>query len=275
MMTFIYNNQTISFFAGFLIVLIILYFIFKKLPVTAKKKVKTQEKNENVTAKKEQKETEKIDAEKVEKPEGFSDEKTQNDNKKSKKEDKKPKIVQIYKREQKTETGKPVAKIDPIYDRNVEFVNTSKTISKFKSFVDEKKEADLNDEKDEFGFVEDVQEDCEFCEDKVKHFDHSKRLSSIMKNDGEDIFSSHISDKYLNINSERHLNLDEKFHKLLYSRMEDMINNSGEKFSIGNRSESLFSSMDGFEQDDFDDEVKVDMKTALISETYFNRKKKK
>ena len=139
---------------------------------------------------------------------------------------------------------------------------------------------------DEFGFVEDKQEDCDFCENKVKHFDHSRRMSKAIKEDDFDnLFESHISEKYLNINSDRHLNLNEKFSSGLFSRTERMMNNSLSKLKAVqedvqevSQKYSLFSDSVKFEtEDDFvdEDEVKINMKTALIAETYFGKNRKK
>lgn len=282
MTAFIYNNLTIIIIAGIILYLVILYFILKKLPTKASKKSKVKEKKEEV-----KEEIKKIPDDKKEveplKPEPEEiEEKTQNPDKKVEKDDKKPKIVQIYKREQKNETVKKEEKIDPIYDRNVEFVNVSKNVSKFKSFSDDKKEevkseVGENQTSDEFGFVTEKQDDCEFCQDNVKHFDHSRRLSTAIKSENfDDMFASHISDKYLNINPDKYVSVD--FHKSLYERTDDMMNNSvGKVAGTSENRISLFESENIAE--DFDgeigDNVQVNMKTALIADTYFNRKKKK
>lgn len=279
MVAFLYNNKSWLIVLGIIVYLVIMYFIFKSLPTKTNKKVNSKSNDSEKIEKKEEKP--------IESPPPLMEEKAQNEDKKSKKESKKPKIVQIYKREQRNEDGKIETKIDPIYDRNVEFVNTSKNISKFKSFVDEKKEEQKEEiqkesvveSNDDFGFVSDTEKDCEFCENKIKHFDHSIRLSSMMKEDNhDDMFVSHISDKYLNMNSNKHLNLDENYQQKLFDRTNKMMVNgenklSGENVSAGN----LF----GDYSDNVDlnalmeDEVKINMKTALIADAYFNRKKRK
>lgn len=281
----IYNNRTLTTFSGLLLVLIILYFLFKKLPTTSKKKEKSNSKKEEKKAQNPVKQKEEVAQKKeepqVEIPATASEEKTQNKDENSKKADKKAKIVQIYKRERKPNSEESKTKSDPIYDRNVEFVNVSKNVAKFKSFAENNNDEDLQniDEKDEFGFTKNIDDECEFCENNVKHFDHSRRLSSVMKDENhDDMFASHISDKYMNINSEKHLNLDSDFEKLLFSRAEELLNNSA-KLGFDEGGQSLFYSSNGFgdgQSDEFDDEkINVNMKTALIAETYFNRKKKK
>lgn len=277
---FIYSNQSIVYVVGSVLFLILLYFVIKALPTKIKKKeTKEPEKKTEEPAKEEIKEPEK--AEETPAKETASEE-----TKKDKKADKKPKIVQIYKREHRTESGETEQKShDPIYDRNVEFINTSKNIAKFKSFAEETKQDDEVKDVDEYGFVQDVQEDCEFCEAKTKHFDHSRRISKAIKEDNFDnLFDSHLSEKYMNINSDRHLKLDEKFQSDLFGRAEKMMAKSMEKLNMKPEDidESQVPKYSLFSQevnvsDDFvdEDEVKVNMKTALIAETYFGKRKKK
>lgn len=277
MVAFLYNNKSILIVLGIVLILFLMYLFIKKLPTKVEKKEEVKNDKKETSEKKETKKDIKSAPILVEQLK----EKTQNEDKKSKKADKKPKIVQVYKREHKDEGGKTETKIDPIYDRNVEFVNTSKNIAKFKSFVDETKEQEENNKNeetnDEFGFVTEIKDDCEYCQDKVKHFDHSIRLSSVMKDDNHDnMFASHISDRYLNINSDKHLNLDENFHKSLFSRTDSMMINSDNKVNVCDDDSSLFSSDFSNQNVDLsEDEVKINMKTALIADTYFKRKKKK
>lgn len=274
MLGFIYSNQSLLIFIGILLILLMYYFVAKSLSAKVSKKkesAKTDKKDDEL----------KVDPDKqdeVSESQTKSDEEPieeQVSDDKSDKDDKKPKIVQIYKRKEssKAETSNSKQDNDPIYNRNIEFVNTSKNIAKFKSFVDETANPipTEDDLKDEFGFVVDNQDDCEFCEDQVKHFDHTKRLSDIMKDDS-DLFASHISDKYLKINSDRHLNLD-KIESRLFARTEKMLKNSEDVV----KKEESFDEPCCVEDDCCceDDDVHVNMKTALIADTYFNRKRKK
>lgn len=276
MLSFIYNYQSILILVGVLLLLVLAVYALKKLPAKVDKKKKVESNKDSQPEIKTEDKTEIAKAEEVaetQKNDELSDDKkTQDDEKKLKKEDKKPKIVQIYKRSEKKnyDTASSKQDFDPIYNRNVEFINTSKNIAKFKSFVEDtaKQQEESEEQKDEFGFVADVKEDCNFCKDEVKHFDHSKRLSLVMKED-QDIFASHISDKYLNINMERHLN-SERIERNLNKRVEDMLLNSSKKVNC-EHAECLNEECEMCE-DDLDDEVKVDMKTALIAETYFKRK---
>ena len=270
---FFYSNQTLVSVVAVILFLVILYFIIKALPTKVSKKESKKE------------ESAKIAEEKVEeKKEEVVEEKAQEETEKNKKADKKPKIVQVYKRERvETDDSRETKKAyDPIYDRSVEFVNTSKNIAKFKSFAEEKKEEEQTENVDDFGFVQDVQEDCEFCENKTKHFDHSRRLSKAIKEDNFDnMFDSHITEKYMNINADNHLNLNEDFERKLFDRTEKMICNSKCKCKCNDDVEeqpkfSLFSDNSQIENDDDieDDDVQINMKTALLSEVYLGKRKK-
>lgn len=276
MLAFIYKYKSFLILLGIIILLYSFYLFVKKMPTkVTKTSKKTTKKDDSKTVEQSDK-GEGFQTEKSDQVNTSSDEKAQAEDDKTKNKDKKPKIVQIYKStERKDESGlNSKEEFDPIYNRNVEFVNTSKNIAKFKSFAENKPEESQEslEKKDEFGFVEDEKEDCEFCEDKVKHFDHSKRLSSIMK-DGEDIFNSHISDKYMNINSDRHISVS-KIEESLMKRTEMMMKNSEEKVNCNcNHDDHNHSECEVCE--DLHDDVRVDMKTALIAETYFKRKSRR
>ena len=277
MLAFIYKYQSFLILGGVLILLYSFYLFAKKMPTKVIKKKQKEKKNDESSEVKHAGQEDKSGDEKSVEPVIETEEKTQSQDDKPKKEDKKPKIVQIYKRtERKDEsTAKSKEDFDPIYNRNVEFVNTSKNIAKFKSFADDKQDEmhEEQEQKDDFGFVSEEKDDCEFCEAKVKHFDHSKRLSSIMK-EGEDIFSSHISEKYLNIDSDRHINV-RNLEQSLMKRTEAMMKNSEDKVNCDcPHDEHDHSECDGCD-DLNEDEVKVDMKTALIAETYFKRKSRR
>ncbi len=279
MLGFIYSNQSIFLVLGLILILLMFYVVAKKLSTKVVKKNTTEKNNDG------EKDISHAVAE-PDKMENIEEQQPQGDVVRieesedveaNKKESKKPKIVQIYKRRERVdnETGVINQDNDPIYNRNVEFVNTSKNIAKFKSFADETLIINEGEEvlKDEFGFVAEEQADCEFCEDKVKHFDHSRRLSDVMKDD-VNLFESHISEKYLNINSERHLNLN-RIEAGLFERADKMLKNSEAKVKCEceNHDECLCEHDDCCH--DEDEDVVINMKTALISETYFNRKRKK
>lgn len=280
MKAFIYNNQTFVMIAAVVALLVALYFIIKALPTKVEKKQKNSEKKADAETKIETKEPE---PDKVDQniQQSAEIEKTQESENKNKKEDKKPKIVHVFKREQREDSsnGEKKKSVDPIYDRTVEFVNTSKNIAKFKSFADESAESDSEAAStDEYGFVNDFQEDCNLCENKVKHFDHSRRLSKAIREDKfDELFESHISEKYMNIDIDKHLNLNEKFQRKLFERTERMLANSDGKIKNDEHEKSHFSLFDNNEiEEDFeeDEENPINMKTALIADTYLGKRKR-
>lgn len=137
----------------------------------------------------------------------------------------------------------------------MQFVNSSKTVSRLV-----KNEDFQRHDEDDFNMVhEHVHEGDGPCVveklSKFKnhgHFDKSRRLSRCVKNnDFEDMFSSHISDDYLNINSDRHLNLGEDFSTKLYDRASTTLANSDAKIIV--------------DDDDFDDDVYPQKKETMKS----------
>ena len=271
MLSFIYNNQTIIIFIAIVSVFIGFYFSLKSMPVKVNKK---ENKKVETEKPKDEKGVEKLSDDVIKEQFDISEELLKEELNREDVGSKKPKIVQVYKRREREQSGNIDVKqeFDPIYNRDVEFVNTSKNIAKFKSFAEEvKSEEDVKSEKDEFGFVTTEEENCEFCEDKVKHFDHSKRLSAIMDED-KDIFASHISEKYMNINAEKHLKV-KHLEDSLFKRTDEMLYNSENK--VQSEYEHSHECVHYEDCECEDEEVKINMKTALIADTYFNRKKRK
>ena len=284
MISFFYNNQSLIVVIGVALFLFILYLLVKKLPTKVEKKEKSADKKPKVEKvyKPEEPASKKEEPEKQEpktiEPDIEQEEKKEVETEgKAKKQDKKPKIVQVFKREPATQEVK-TEKNDPIYDRNVEFVNTSKNIAKFKSFKEEEKPQENNEKNDEFGFVTDKQEDCEYCEDHVKHFDHSRRLSKYINDDDDKMFGSHISDHYLNINVNRHLNVDES---KIFARTDSMMDNTETRVS-GTNDDRFGYARDWFNSNEEneietrpDNNRNIDVRTAVIAEAYMKRKKRK
>lgn len=70
---------------------------------------------------------------------------------------------------------------------------------------------------------------------QMKYFDHSSRLSKSIKSGSfDDMFRPHLSDKYLNIDTQKHLNVGEDFEESLYGRTSNMIANSDVKVGSPN-----------------------------------------
>lgn len=168
--------------------------------------------------------------------------------KKVKKSKSKPEVRPVFEKkepkEQKVEQKQPDA-LDDISNR-AQFVNTSKKISKFAGFSSEENlnssTEDLTHEQIEdlleSGDIE-IDQDCEVCKDFSKHFDHSRRLSKIIKEDAFDsMFMSHLTDHYLNINAEKHLkDIDEN----LFARTAKTMDMADKKLSSSEESVSASS----------------------------------
>lgn len=181
------------------------------------------------------------------------------DSKKLKKTKQKPTISRVYEKVEQNKSEKvddvqPNISEDELLSK-MQFVNSSKTVSRLVKNEDFQKQDD-----DDFDIVhEHVHEGDGPCVveelSKLKnhgHFDKSRRLSRCIKNnDFEDMFSSHISDDYLNIDSDRHLNLGEDFSTKLYDRASKTLANSDAKIIVD----------DG----DFDDESYHEKKDTMKS----------
>ena len=59
---------------------------------------------------------------------------------------------------------------------------------------------------------EQQKQECAICEPKTVHFDRTRRLSKMIRDDSfDDMLESHISGHYLNIDEKRHLRISEDF----------------------------------------------------------------
>ncbi|MBE5755710.1 MAG: hypothetical protein E7341_03425 [Clostridiales bacterium] len=192
------------------------------------------------------------------------------------------KVSHIYKRPA-TETVKETVSLGKESEYDAEFVNVSKNVSRFKGLVakeEELKELVNEAETNEFGFVTDKQEDCDFCESKTSHFDHSRRLSKFVKDQNFDgMFASHISDYYMNMDGYgRHLSVDDDRLGKLYEKADKTIQNSERKLSSGVVEKSIIQSdIENMQEVVTDEELKsiADLRTVVITDSIMNRKKKK
>ena len=240
------------------------------------------------------------------------------DNKNSKKR-KKPEITRVFDRtkdgNQKSVSGVLDEKdaLEEELLKKMQFVKTSKTVSKLAK-IDESLENET--------FENQVQENTEVLADseqgkntsvvknEVKHFDRSRRLSKCIKCDAlDELFVSHLSEHYLNMDENRHLKID-NIKDSLFDRAIRMLANSGgrvvaknednvdEKIPDVNNKESMkewIESQRRIEQARFlietsDNSAKtyeevaaeldgldigLDLKSILVSDTIMNRKKPK
>ena len=109
-------------------------------------------------------------------------------------------------------------------------MKTSGKISKFIGLSDVVAPEELAAMESEFSEMvkePEPEENCEICEKFVKHFDHSRRLSKMIQEDSfDDMLNAHISDKYLKMDSKRHLCIGENFEEKLFDRALKTISNS-------------------------------------------------
>lgn len=272
MLAFLYNNATLIFVLVVILLLILMYYHFKSLPAKVKKKeekkeVKTEpEKKEEVI---EQKEEIKEEVKEVVEEEAGRG--------------KNSKVSHIYKRQKTEQAGTGEVEKVSEGDYDAEFVNVSKNVSRFKGLVakeEEIKELVNEAEKDQFGFVTESQENCEFCENDTKHFDHSRRLSKYIKeNNFDGMFASHISDYYMKMDDiDKHVGVSDESLGKLYKKASDTINNSEKRLSSGIVEESIArSEIENMEDVITDEELKsiADLRTVVITDSIMNRKKKK
>lgn len=279
MRAFLYNNPLVMLFIIVVLILIVLYLFFKKLPTKGKKKTTDQKSKEDIVQKIEPEERHE-DVEKISTEEQVDVdpvvEISEDTNKKKGKS-----VTKIYQRPVevtvKKETDEALKQSQP----NAEFINISKNVARFKKIVEEPESEYLQEPvTDEFGFVQDVQEDCDFCENKVKHFDHTKRLSNFIRDDNfDDMFQSHISDYYMNMNDiDRHINYNNKSLDALYDKASETINNSQKKIISDVVEESIIrSEIEENQGADFNEGFydNVSLKSIVLSDVVMNRKKKK
>lgn len=278
MVSYIKSNPLIMIFIVSLVVLVLLYFYLKTLSVkTKKKEEKIKEDKQDDSNKTVEISTE----EQVEKKDEPKEEQEEIESVVGRG-GKKSRVTRIYRRDlPKPAINEEISKDEKLADLDAEFVDVSKNVSKFKTL----KEEDFSDNKveskvDEFGFVSDTKEDCDFCKDKVKHFDHSRRLSKFIKEDNfDDMFASHLSSYTDRIEDiDKHLNISDESLNKLYDKASKTIDNSKRKIVSDVIKESINDSIEEHNENVVSNEelqTKIDLKTMLIADTIMNRKKKK
>ena len=165
--------------------------------------------------------------------------------KKLKKIKEQPKISKVYERVETKHKQEDAKIVEPDISeeellKKMQFVNTSKTVSKL--VKNEPVQEGMVDENNEEIIHEHVHTGDGPCvvEEIAKlkkhgHFDRSKRLSRCIKeNDFDNMFESHISEDYMNINVDRHLNIGKDFSSSLYERASKTLANSDAKILIDN-----------------------------------------
>ena len=145
-----------------------------------------------------------------------------------------PQIEQIYKRsvaakaeaEQKNE-------VDEFEGKEAQFVKSTGKVSKFIGFQEVQKKDEELIEKAVQEMEEQQKQECAICEPKTVHFDRTRRLSKMIRDDSfDDMLESHISGHYLNIDEKRHLRISEDFSEKLFERAMKTLSNSDVKILV-------------------------------------------
>ena len=77
------------------------------------------------------------------------------------------------------------------------------------------------------------QDDCGICKPKRNHFDRTRRLSRMIRQDSfDDMLEEHISEHYLNIDETRHLRISDDFSEKLFERAMKTLSNSDVKVLV-------------------------------------------
>lgn len=254
MLEFLISNPMIVIAVILVVMLLVISLFFS---VKKKKKDKNVDVDKDVS-KEGNEETEKPNENSEEKPKLIFKRKRADKEKKLKKAKEKPSVQKIYERAPKKEHTEESAEAKSSISeeellQKMQFVKSSKKVSKL---VKNEDIEELQAVSEVIGDMKDGEESSQISqtllnltEQKHGHFDKSRRLHRcIQDNNFDEMFCSHISDSYLNINSDKHLKVDQDFESKLFDRTSKMLANSGAKVLVDE------SSVDG----DVNTSIKVD-----------------
>lgn len=144
----------------------------------------------------------------------------------------KPEITRVYEKTEKKVDKTPTEEYAPSISEDellskMQFVKSSNTVSKLTKFSSlEQKEQEML----EGALVEYEEYKPQEIKKEVQHFDKTRRLSKCVEcGSFDDMFCSHISEHYLNIDSSRHLKIGDDFEEKLYGRAAETLANSSAK----------------------------------------------
>ena len=145
-----------------------------------------------------------------------------------------PQIEQIYKRVyEKTEQKKEEVETDEFEGKQAQFVKSSGKVSKFIGFEEVAKKEEELAVAQMLQEQAQAEENCEICEPKAHHFDRTRRLSKMIREDAfDDMLEAHISGHYLNIDEKKHLRLSDDFSEKLFDRAMKTLSNSDVKVLV-------------------------------------------
>lgn len=235
-MEFLMRNPLIL-LAGLLIVMaLIVYVLVAKKPVKNKNKKDNKQKDEETNALSETEDDSKTE-------ENVLETKTEKKEQKSKRKLKKlkPEIVRVYEKKQLQKKEEKAIVPSDLKEKEeqellkkMQFVKTSKTVSRLKPYtIDELNENLIEENNVNADEVKEAQNLVSELE-KSTHFDRTRRLSKMIKEDAfDDMFCSHISEKYMNMDAlERHIRNCDEIQNKLFDRAAKTIAYSKSKVSI-------------------------------------------
>ena len=299
-MQFLLDNPLLILAIIFLLIAVVFWVVLK--PKVSKKSSKKEnsvsdDKSKNITEKTDDVQTEQTISDKNE----SSSEEIQ---KKKKLRKTKPEITHVYEKKQiqtKVEQKKEIdTKAEEELLKKMQFVSSSGKISRLKPYINE------DNNQNEILEFEDLTELVKpEIEEKKSRFDRSRRLSQMIKDDSfDDLFCSHISDKYLNIDIDKHIKTCDEIQEKLFQRAADTMANSESKVVVTNDGvveelkdkesmkkwletkrrqeiaklmvdDSNQNSDDSVYDEILEDDLNLDSKTILVVDSILKRKGKK
>lgn len=144
-----------------------------------------------------------------------------------------PQIEQIYKRSVAKAEAEKKEETDVFEGKEAQFVKSTNKVAKFVGFQEVQKKEEELIEKVVQEMEEQQAQECEICKPKTVHFDRTRRLSKMIRDDAfDDMLESHISEHYLNIDEKRHLRISEDLSEKLFERAMKTLSNSDVKVLV-------------------------------------------
>lgn len=152
----------------------------------------------------------------------------------------KPEITKVYEKkklkskEETEEKKEDLSQIEEEFLKRMQFVKTSKTVSRLKPYTEEEMMQQIQQE--QISELTMAEEECPICkeEHKSSYFDKSRRLSKMIQDGSfDDMFCSHISEKYMNMDEiSRHIRNCDEIEEKLFERTARTMANSESKVSV-------------------------------------------
>lgn len=158
----------------------------------------------------------------------------------------KPEITKVYEQKQLQTTDESMNKIleeknskEEEILKSMQFVKSSGNVSKLKPLTAseiEARETKILEELKNFSSVSETDFFNQKVDDSLKssHFDRTRRLSKMIKNEElDDLFCSHISEKYMKMDDiQKHLRNCDEIQEKLFHRVAETLANSEMKVSV-------------------------------------------